>query len=221
MKYEITKEQILELDKGLLINTKLRKWFPDAFKKELEVGKWYFVDGNNCGQNGRFLIANFSGEEEASNYGFDFNGKWSTELYLSKLGLGLKIREATPEEVETALIAEAKKRGFVNGANYIYKGINIVRSVSGDIFIYNLIDNSFRINGFNIFNNGNWAVILPEEPKVEEKTFKQELKSLLNKYSKENGSDIRDFILAIYLTKSLKIFNEATNGRMTWNNNYK
>ena len=46
-KYSITKLQLTQLLKNneegneQLVSADLRAWFPDAFKKELEVGKWY------------------------------------------------------------------------------------------------------------------------------------------------------------------------------------
>lgn len=43
--------------------------------------------------------------------------------------------------------------------------------------------------------------------------FKQALTTLINQYSKENGSDTPDFILAKFLTDTLKAFNKATNKR--------
>ena len=46
--------------------------------------------------------------------------------------------------------------------------------------------------------------------------FKKELEELLNKYSKENGSNTPDFILAEYLTDCLKHFDKAVNFRTAW-----
>ena len=40
-------------------------------------------------------------------------------------------------------------------------------------------------------------------------TFKQELEDLLNRYSKENGSDTPDFILASYLERCLYNFDRT------------
>lgn len=47
----------------------------------------------------------------------------------------------------------------------------------------------------------------PESP------FERELKSLLNRYSKENGSNTPDFILAEYLNGCLGNFNRAVTAR--------
>lgn len=48
------------------------------------------------------------------------------------------------------------------------------------------------------------------------KNFRRELQQLINKYSKENGSDTPDFILPEYLTECLKIFNKTISLRNTW-----
>jgi len=46
--------------------------------------------------------------------------------------------------------------------------------------------------------------------------FRQELESLINRYSQENGSDTPDFILARYIVGSLAVFNCAVNHREVW-----
>jgi hypothetical protein len=53
-----------------------------------------------------------------------------------------------------------------------------------------------------------------ERPPV--KTFEGELSSLINKYSKENGSNTPDFILAQYLNECLESFNKASRAREKW-----
>ncbi len=47
-------------------------------------------------------------------------------------------------------------------------------------------------------------------------TFKKELESLLNSYSKENGSNTPDFILAKYLVGCLNAYNKALVERDRW-----
>lgn len=54
------------------------------------------------------------------------------------------------------------------------------------------------------------------EPDVDRTTFKQCLSALINRHSKENGSDTPDFILARYLGDSLKAFDRATRRRDSW-----
>lgn len=43
--------------------------------------------------------------------------------------------------------------------------------------------------------------------------FRDELETLINKWSKENGSDTPDFILADYLQSCLNAFDEAVRAR--------
>ena len=46
--------------------------------------------------------------------------------------------------------------------------------------------------------------------------FREELESLLNRHSKENGSDTPDFVLAEYLADCLAAFDKATASRSRW-----
>lgn len=48
------------------------------------------------------------------------------------------------------------------------------------------------------------------------RTFERELSDLLNTFSKENGSNTPDFILAEYLVNCLDAFNRATHSRAKW-----
>ena len=50
----------------------------------------------------------------------------------------------------------------------------------------------------------------------DETPFEQELTSLINKYSMENGSNTPDFILANYLQDCLRIFNVTVQQRENW-----
>jgi hypothetical protein len=47
-------------------------------------------------------------------------------------------------------------------------------------------------------------------------TFYQELTSLINRHSKENGSNTPDFILARYLQDCLAAFDNASLARSNW-----
>jgi len=46
--------------------------------------------------------------------------------------------------------------------------------------------------------------------------FHKELENLINKHSKENGSDTPDFILAQYLVDCLEAFDKAVVDRTRW-----
>ena len=49
-----------------------------------------------------------------------------------------------------------------------------------------------------------------------EKNFREELRSVINKYSRENGSSTPDFILAEYLAKCLQAFDAAMSERAAY-----
>lgn len=89
--YRITKEMILKYE--------MKDEFPEVFKKELVIGKWY-----------NYKECLFCYQEDSNVYGFSngnwdkcSDGRWSWSIAENVL-------EATTQEVETALIAEAKKR---------------------------------------------------------------------------------------------------------------
>jgi len=49
-----------------------------------------------------------------------------------------------------------------------------------------------------------------------ESEFRQDLTKLINVYSKENGSDTPDYIIADYLIGCLETFNKSVNDRRNW-----
>jgi len=51
---------------------------------------------------------------------------------------------------------------------------------------------------------------------AKELSFREELEMLLNKRSKENGSNTPDFILAKFLDDCLNAFDECVNARTSW-----
>ena len=53
--------------------------------------------------------------------------------------------------------------------------------------------------------------VLPESS-----AFQDEIRNLINKHSKENGSDTPDFILAEYLVRCLDVFDWAVRHRTGW-----
>lgn len=64
---------------------------------------------------------------------------------------------------------------------------------------------------------GELAVVESREPVYEPRpTLEQALKSLLNSYSVENGSNTPDFILAEYMLATLKAFESASLERERW-----
>ena len=51
---------------------------------------------------------------------------------------------------------------------------------------------------------------------MSKKTFRRELMGVINKHSKENGSNTPDFILANYLIECLRNFDKTTRLRNEW-----
>ena len=148
--YTITEEQIKELAKWKHGKRLMQEWFPEVFETKLEVGKWYLVDGNKCGNSGRILLANFSGTEKDNNY-----------------GLGSDTRLASESEVFEALKKEAKKRGFYDIGILTIKtiGNRIVNNfqTSTNDYFWNKYTNTLFLDGVTIFSNGKWASIIKEK----------------------------------------------------------
>ena len=150
-------------------NTEQYQWIESVFgevKKELEVGKWYRLKNNN-------LVFTTSGllKGHVSGYGFSHGGtKWSDE-YPDFLVESFK--EATPQEVEKALIEEAKRRGLVNGVNIKSSWLQYGKTSDGKLGgRYNYIEkyNELEIDSnvclYTIFQNGQWATVI-EKDKIE------------------------------------------------------
>ena len=98
-------------------------------------------------------------------YGFDGNGTWfDYGEYKAKVSKNLF--KATKKEVFNALKIEAVKRGFV-------KGVFFKSPVSGDnykftnIYFTEATNMAWSKNGVVIFQNGNWATIIPTITKSE------------------------------------------------------
>tara|TARA_R110001632_G_scaffold34101_1_gene87145 strand:+ start:2091 stop:2633 length:543 start_codon:yes stop_codon:yes gene_type:complete len=161
MKY--TKEEVVELfnefDKELP-NTSKYKFITNNFlkekgliKEEFEVGKWYKSKNHN-------ITACYV--DEHNNYGVSF-GVWKDAMILNYFEAWTL---ATDKEVETALIKEAKKRGFKEGVKY---NCNNVMGRKDEvlcgkvIFDYDYNGLFCSSNGW-IFEDGKWATII-EEPK--------------------------------------------------------
>lgn len=106
-------EKIAEMQKQL---DELKKQVKPTF----EVGKWYVSVSNN---ERKICITEYLGKEQAHGYGFDYCGDWFNNLkntwYISDM------QPATDKEVEEALIKEAIKRGFKEGATFrcLEKGV--------------------------------------------------------------------------------------------------
>lgn len=184
MNYTITKEQVLELSEtSYSAKQYLKELFPDAFKTELQVGKWYNSDYGLLFQfNGKYSR---SGDSES--FGFTKSGIWKENIGVALDGADT-YREATEEEVSAALIAEAKKRGFKIGVTILrgewYAGFSAPKTkIEKDYYPKNGFEfcgNTLSLKGYTLFYSGKWAEIIPEEKKVITKD--KALKILAKKY---------------------------------------
>jgi hypothetical protein len=128
--------------------------FPKLFEAtELEVGKWYYNDYNQL-----WFVTKIK-DYCAYGYGFKSCGEWACES--KKYNYSLDLKPATDEEVEQALIKEAKKRGFKKGVvaesvyDKHYSGI-----IDGEFSVQDgqlwcdALDNCYSIQ---LFKDGKWA----------------------------------------------------------------
>lgn len=163
---EITKEQINKLygtyDK--LVKSDLKKWFPEAFNVELEVGKVYKTLAGSLvkitGIDKQFACKGYGFMHGNSFFKDDESYSWdSFEL------------EATTEEWNAALIEEAKKK-HLYGARY-FKHANTLEDNTGFGNFSKLINENEIWNKYGcIYFEGVWAEIV--------KTFsKEEAEKLL------------------------------------------
>lgn len=145
-------------------------------QKELEVGKWYLFTGHQAEHKPLMFITSISGSIVKFR-GFNFLGDWvDNDHYTLEDLKSYGYTEATPQEVESALIEEAKRR---------YKTVDKVKCLvpSYDIGVLEFEDFRYFHDDYNdtlwfrskntnfyikVFDNGKWAeVIKPEEkPKV-------------------------------------------------------
>lgn len=168
-KYKITEEQIKKLSQqDQIVEEHLQEWFPEAFKPKLEIGAWYKVIGYLCGQTpGSDILACYTGSKN-ENYGFTFKGFWETDLTLYHEDLAFCTFKASEEEVKTALVKEAEKRGYKQGTKIkalISEHIPTYTLRQGRP-IFSLDDNKMYIGGVLVFKAGIWAEIIEQGPIV-------------------------------------------------------
>lgn len=159
-KFKITKEQILEIASWVNRQdlVKLREWFQQAFESELEVGKWYTP--LNQYEGIALVCVKNPNDTDNFGYGFDWLGNWTDKGYT--VSEEQKTRLATKEEVETALIAEAKRRGLDRQGISIkcLELLNVQLSHKNDFACFRYSDNGIYYNGIKVYKNGKWAEII-------------------------------------------------------------
>ena len=161
--FTITEEQIKELSKWKHGKRLMQDWFPEAFEKQLEVGKVYKYMSFN---QGKFMFK-FNGDFGINScYGFDINGEWSNDLRVWKSDVHL-YEEATKEEWLEALKEEAKRRGFKKGVKYNYVDKPYLIKIFKDKLYLGSIEDLVD-GGDIILTNGTWAEVIKEEIPTQE-----------------------------------------------------
>lgn len=161
--FTITEEQVKELSKWKHGKRLMQDWFPEAFEKQLEVGKVYKYPNF---RGGKFMFK-FNGEfGEMITYGFDANGKWCNELGIRESEINY-YEEATKEEWLKALKEEARKRGFKKGVKYNYADKPyLIKTFEDELYLcrsLGLVD-----GGDIILQDGVWAEVIKEEIPTQE-----------------------------------------------------
>lgn len=155
--YTVSKDFILEAHESACSTwkTKIENQFPELFPKaELELNKRYW-------DIRKTTLVFFDNKNNSDFYGFS-NGNWGFWSFSKGSNQDNAIL-ATKEEVETALIAEAKKRGF-KGKNYIkWYFDNVSFAISRpDLSSFNFENNTLFFAGGIVYKDGKWAEIISE-----------------------------------------------------------
>ena len=168
---------------------KIESEFPKLFEEEeFKVGDWVVVIQSNLGDFGKGELGRVSdvdigsSTEYAVKNNFYSNGEYN--LWCSAL------RRATPQEIKAHLSAEAIKRGFVDKAMFngvrdvelgemnrylLYQKENIK---CGKSFHYQAHTDTLYTSGRGfgiIYEKGQWAEIIPERKKMNQKEIEKEL----------------------------------------------
>lgn len=136
---------------------KIEEKYPELFKPENEVGKWY----KNC--YGALIFVTTIGKlGQIYGYGISDQKEWAEDDDISWEKRGLT--PATDKEVEAALMAEAKRRGFKDGVKINCIDTNRPIGLRGSSFQYSPYSNTLHLNIYGcVFHIGKWASIIEEE----------------------------------------------------------
>lgn len=184
--YTITKEQILQLHKmnkegnDQLVSCDLENWFPEAFKVELTVGKWYRNGDDGCEKSIACVVeVNPKDKRMFSGYGFGILGEWYESKNLSSFGSSNWI-PMTDEEVKQALKNEVIKRFGKDWETAEIDKCLVHGDTNPDFIICINTNHIWNKNGC-IYNNGVFAE--PLETKVI--TMERAVKILSKKYGQK------------------------------------
>lgn len=162
-KFEITKEQILELaEKQSGRRAKLKQWFPQAFQSELKTGKWY---KSNLLEGKLYCFTKFEqcdGYVRRYYYGFS-EDVWRLD-YTASNRLDKSWTPATDKEVETALTNEFFSKVKVGNTVKCLNGVAV--DIEGKNTVFEKSTNTLLLEDtyhrFEIFKDGKFAEIISE-----------------------------------------------------------
>lgn len=174
MKFTVTKEFVREAHGAACSTwkTKIEKEFPDLFKTELEFGKWY--EGNVAFKSLIFITK----IEDAGEYNRIYYYGFINNIYLKNDYIASRAHEASlvpasNEEVESALLDEAKKKGYKKGVRIKGLGNGDICTIPDGEFEYLSNNNALWFgnpdddyDGFHVFHDGKWAEILPGQKTI-------------------------------------------------------
>ena len=159
---ESRKEFIIKAHKEACSEWKqnIEQEFPKLFKSEELYNGWY-----KDSQNEWCMFF----QDGMMEYGFNTHGNWREDMkhFYSPFHSDYK---ATDQEVEEALIKEAKKRGFKEGVrieppvSHLKKGV--LRDDGRGFYFFNKMS-SFWFGGSMLFKEGKWATITETITKAE------------------------------------------------------
>lgn len=141
----------------------VKREHPECFNG-IEAGKWYNLNPGEC----LLFVTGLRHGGAVVVYGFDYDGNWRDDGTIWGTG---GAAEATPEEIESALISEAKRRYKVGdmvsklGRLYSGNGNSMIISDWKNIYVdYDTLwVNSTNSHRIPLFKSGQWASVIPEE----------------------------------------------------------
>lgn len=186
-KFEITKEQILELSKDAhpSVVGQLKEWFPETFETVLEVGNWItYADFPNW----LIRITEIDYDEKiVKGYGFGADGNWmqnteSETWDFKELETAIKAdSDKVAEALNKETVKRYKKGDCVNGLYMKKEGfLSFEKTANDQGYIY--VNNYFCVwmnvgNGMNdkVFENGIWASVVKTKTIQEAEKLLKEL----------------------------------------------
>lgn len=138
------------------------KHYPE-FEQEEFKGGWYRSNGIG---NNKWLC--FYDSDEYFQYGIGADGKWFDKTtHPHKYYASMDKIKAIPEEVRFHLIAEAEKRGFVEGVSCksLLSGDIVTLTNTGTAYIPET--DELHVKNCLVYKKGQWAEIIPTITKEE------------------------------------------------------